>query len=103
MAGSENFTFEFHSLVPIQENKTINDALKNTTLKLFGRTRDFKSVCANVIGHLPYFYILFHDFDLDLLYPFGSEAKLQEISIDANSFRVILVEKVPFYNFYEGT
>lgn len=103
MADSKIFIFEFHSLVPIQESKTVNDALKNTTLKLFGRTRDFKSVCANVIGHLPYFYISCHDSDLDLSYPFGNENKLQEFSINVSSFRAILIEKVPFYNFYEGT
>jgi hypothetical protein len=104
MTDSKIFAFEFHSLVTVQENKTLNDALKNTTLKMFGRTRDFKSVCANVIGHFPYFYISCQDSDLlDLSYPFGSETKLQELSIDVNSFRVVLVEKVPFYNFYNGT
>lgn len=102
MVDSEYFTFEFHSLVPVQESKTVSDALKNTTLKLFGRTRDFKSVCANVIGHLPYFYVSCHDSSFDLSYPFGSETKLQEFSIDIHSFRIALVEKFPFYNFYEG-
>lgn len=102
MADSEYFTFEFHSLVPVQESKTVSDALKNTTLKLFGRTRDFKSICANVIGHLPYFYVSCNDSSFDLSYPFGRETELQEFSIDINSFRIVLVEKVPFYNFYYG-
>ena len=103
MSGSEYFAFEFHSLVPVQESKTIIDALKNATLKLFGRTRDFKSVCANVVGHLPYFYIEYHGTCLDSAYPLGSKTRLQEFSIDMNSFRATLVEKIPFYNFYDGT
>lgn len=102
MTDSEIFTFEFHSIIPIQGSKTINDALKTTTLKLFGRTRELKSVCANVVGHLPYFYVMCH-LDLDLTQPFGSESKLQEFSINSNSFQIELIEKIPFYNFHEGT
>lgn len=103
MADSDFFSFEFHSLVPFQGNETINNALNNTTLKLFGRTRDFKSVCANIIAHLPYFYVTTNDPSLDLTYPFGNENKLKELAIDTNSFRTKLIEKIPFYNFYEGT
>ena len=104
MIDQEFFAFEFHSLVPIQECKTINDALKTSTLKIFGRTRDFKSVCANVVAHLPYFYVVSsHDSNIDLNFPFGTEKKLQEFLIDVNSFRTSVVEKMPFYNFYEGT
>lgn len=99
------FSFEFHSLVPISDCKTLNDAENSTTLRLFGRTKCFKSVCVNVIAHLPYFFLspdTSESIDILRLSPFGNENILTGVNVDASSFRVSVVEKKPFYNYYEG-
>ena len=103
MADNAPFSFEFHSLIPILDCKTILDAENCTTVKLFGRTRTFKSVCANVIGHLPYFYISYATDEIDLASPFGNEENISVVGINSGSFKLSLIEKIPFYNFHEGT
>lgn len=97
------FSFEFHSLVPVSECKTMLDAQKSPTVKLFGRTRNYASVCAHVVAHFPYFYILSDNSEFNGDSPFGNKMILQEIGIIDSSFRITTVEKVPFYNFHEGT
>lgn len=97
------FSFEFHSLIPCLDCKTVADAENCATLKIFGRTRQFKSICANVIGHLPYFYISSVSGELDLKSPFGNEETFSAFGINSESYKLSLIEKIPFYNFHEGT
>lgn len=97
------FTFEFHSLIPCFDCKRVTDAENRTTLKIFGRTRHFDSICANIIGHLPYFYISQLSGELDLKSPFGNEETISAFGINSESFKLSVIEKIPFYNFYEGT
>lgn len=96
------FSFEFHSLAPVSNCKTIIDAQKSATVKLFGRTRNYESVCVHVIAHLPYFYILSDTNNFNLNYSFGSKINLHELGINESSFIVTVVEKIPFYNFHVG-
>jgi hypothetical protein len=93
----EYFTFEFHSLSAVNECKKCTDTSKNPTVKLFGRTRSYESVCVNVFGYMPYFYIS----GLESM-QFEHDEKFIQLNISSESYRTTLVEKVPFYNFYEG-
>ena len=102
MTDNDLFSFEFHSLIPSLDCKTILDAENSTTLKLFGRTRNFESICANVIGHLPYFYISIEADGIDSISPFGNEEVILALGINSESFKLSYVEKIPFYNFHEG-
>lgn len=102
MIENETFSFEFHSLIPTLDCKTVANAENSTTLKIFGRTRNFDSVCANVIGHLPYFYINAST-EIDFASPFGTEETISAFGINSGSFKLSLVEKIPFYNYHEGT
>ena len=95
------FSFEFHSLLPVSVCKTINEAENSTTLKLFGRTKNFASVCANVVAHLPYFY-LGHSAENNLESPFLHVQEFSSIGISFSSFKISNVDKVPLYNYYEG-
>lgn len=97
-----HFSFEFHSLVPISECKTISDASNMTTIRLFGRTENNESVCANITAFSPYFYLWCPDIIQFLESPFGTDTALSKLGIKKNSFRTSLIEKVPFYSFHEG-
>lgn len=97
-------TFEFHSLIPISNCKTIIDSENSITLRLFGRTKHFQSVCVNVLAHLPYFYILPNsDAEFNPQLPFGDENALSEIDMNINSFKTSIIERKPFYNYFEGS
>lgn len=100
---SEIFAFEFHSITPLLECRNIKQTFQVPTLKIYGRTANNKSVCANVTGHLPYFY-LFSDIDDEriVLQPLRDTVKLTEIGISIESFKISTTEKIPFYNYYEG-
>ena len=101
MIENDTFSFEFHSLIPNLDSKTVFDAENSTTLKIFGRTQNFESICANVIGHLPYFYVT-AACEIDVISPFENEV-ISAFGINSDSFKLSIVEKIPFYNYHEGT
>lgn len=104
MSCNDNiFSFEFHSLFPISDCKNLIDADNSATLRLFGRTKQLQSVCVNVFGHLPYFYLCPNSCaEFNPQSPFGNENALSEIDISISSFKTSNIVKKPFYNYFEG-
>lgn len=100
----DNFCFEFHSFLPASVAKTYNDALSACTVQLFGRTFNGESVCLNLIGACPYFYIqMGHDsFELSSCI-FGGEDRLNSAGLNSSQFSLSKVRKVAFYQFQKGT
>lgn len=97
-----HFSFEFHSLISISDCKTVFDAAEMTTIRVFGRTKNNESVCANIKAFSPYFYLWCPDIIQFLESPFGADTAFLELGINKNSFKISLIEKIPFYSFHEG-
>lgn len=95
---NEFFVFEFHSFLPLFTAKTYNDAVSTCTAQIFGRAFSGESVCMNVIGLCPYFYIQIEGaVSEDSI--FGGEDRLKAAGLHSGQFSLSKVEKIAFYQF----